>query len=285
MKNKNCISFTVLLYDDRINETFDKQLNAYIFLYDRSTNLLKILCINSNVVFLSKNRKIESLKKSFNKDLEEDVNSAINNFNFNLASIIGNIAITDFYIGASFRKLDIAMNMNKKNNSIILKNNLINNDNDIEFLNCFEIIDCILHLIPSKFINIINNYDFFDTNISDSSFLLFFLRLLFLRPIVVFYEIPIKYSNNCKIVKIRLDNENFLKFLNNACSCDYNFHINKNELFINVRNASKIPMAAKKVSQILRKNNFDVLDWGNFFKKYNKTLIKDYKGNLMHALK
>ncbi|MCA6080344.1 MAG: hypothetical protein LE169_05620 [Endomicrobium sp.] len=42
---------------------------------------------------------------------------------------------------------------------------------------------------------------------------------------------------------------------------------------------------AEKAAGLLKRNNFDVLDWNNFLVAYNKTLIKDYKGNFTQALK
>ncbi|MDR3274426.1 MAG: hypothetical protein LBS81_00215 [Endomicrobium sp.] len=35
---------------------------------------------------------------------------------------------------------------------------------------------------------------------------------------------------------------------------------------------------------VLRANKFDIWDWGNFSVAYDKTLIKDYKGNFTQAL-
>ncbi|MDR1721009.1 MAG: LytR C-terminal domain-containing protein [Endomicrobium sp.] len=56
-------------------------------------------------------------------------------------------------------------------------------------------------------------------------------------------------------------------------------------MLIDVKNASQKPRITEKTAWLLRKNNFDVLDWSNFSGNYDKTLIKDYKGNFAQALK
>jgi cyclopropane fatty-acyl-phospholipid synthase-like methyltransferase len=56
-------------------------------------------------------------------------------------------------------------------------------------------------------------------------------------------------------------------------------------MLIDVKNASKKPHIAEKAAWLLRENGFDVLDWSNFPADYDKTLIKDYKGNFTQALR
>jgi hypothetical protein len=56
-------------------------------------------------------------------------------------------------------------------------------------------------------------------------------------------------------------------------------------VLIDIKNASGKPRMAEKATWLLRKNKLDVLEWSNLCATYDKTLIKDYKGNFMQALR
>jgi LCP family protein required for cell wall assembly len=57
------------------------------------------------------------------------------------------------------------------------------------------------------------------------------------------------------------------------------------QMKVEVWNASGRPHVAEKVAWLLRKQGFDVMDYGNFATRQKKTLIKDLTGNLRAAQK
>jgi LCP family protein required for cell wall assembly len=57
------------------------------------------------------------------------------------------------------------------------------------------------------------------------------------------------------------------------------------QIKVEVWNASGRPRVAEKVAWLLRKQGFDVMDYGNFATRQKKTLIKDLTGNLRAAQK
>ncbi|MCA6085325.1 MAG: hypothetical protein LE179_03705 [Endomicrobium sp.] len=76
------------------------------------------------------------------------------------------------------------------------------------------------------------------------------------------------------------DRQNIEKLLNKIYYADATLQTNTKDILINIKNALRKPRMAEKAAELLRRNNFDVLDWNNFLVAYNKTLIKDYKGIL-----
>ena len=49
---------------------------------------------------------------------------------------------------------------------------------------------------------------------------------------------------------------------------------------VEVWNAAGVSKLAERVVWILRKNGYDVIDWGNFAVRQKKTIIKDLTGDL-----
>ncbi|MDR1511270.1 MAG: LytR C-terminal domain-containing protein [Endomicrobium sp.] len=271
------MSFIFLLYD--VEKVFSERFNAYVFLYDKKTNILKILSINPDVVIFKERERARSLKECFYKNSKKSINMAVKNFYSNLQKVMGSVAATNFYISTSFKRFDIMTGRDKEFKLILSKNNF--EDKNLDSLNCFEMVERILYLIPCKIIKILKSYSFFDTNVSKLSFLLSFVGFKFLNPILMFCEMPVKYKNT----RVELDKQNIEEFLSKVYFNSLTSQIDTNELLVDVKNASKKPRAAEETTWFLRENNFDILDWGNFYGIYNETLIKDYKGNFKQALK
>ncbi|MDR1721008.1 MAG: hypothetical protein LBR09_01235 [Endomicrobium sp.] len=121
--------------------------------------------------------------------------------------------MTDFYINISFEAFNIIMGHDKKLRLILSKNNF--EDRNLESLNCFEALEHILHLMSYKIINVIINYNFFDTNVSKMSFVLSLLGFKYLKPALMFCEMPVKYANR----RIKSNKRNIGEFL----MCQFSF--------------------------------------------------------------
>ncbi|GHT05624.1 hypothetical protein AGMMS5026_00340 [Endomicrobiia bacterium] len=272
LKGKDYVSFSVLLYGTE--KIFPGRLDVYTALYDKRTNILKVLSVNTDAVVLKKREKARSLKTMFNENSKKDINAAIKKLYLDLYEIIGNAAAADFYINTTFEMFDIAAGRNKK----FLKDNFENRD--LESLNRLETVEYFMHLPSPAIMKIYKNYGFFDTNIPKLSFMSSALRTKSLKPILMFCEMPVKYTK----ARVEFDKQNIEEFLNKiyyAVSVPYT---NTKDVLIDIKNASKKPRMAEKAAWLLRKNKLDVLEWSNLYATYYKTLIKDYKGNFMQAL-
>jgi hypothetical protein len=278
LKEKNYVSFSVLLYGTE--KIFPGRLDVYIVLYDKKTNILKVLSVNTDVVVLKKREKSRSLKTIFNENSKKDINAAIKKFYLDLHEIIGNAAATDFYINTSFEMFDIAAGQNKKFKFILLKDNFENRN--LESLNQLETVEYFMHLTYPTIMKIYKNYDFFDTNILKLAFVSSALRLKILNPALMFCEMPVKYTK----ARVEHDKQNIKEFLNRVYYADIVPYANAKDVLIDIKNASRKPRMAEKATWLLRKNKFDVLEWSNnSCTCYEKTLIKDYKGNFLQSLR
>jgi hypothetical protein len=274
LKEKNYISFSVLLYGTK--KIFPGRLDVYTALYDKRTNILKVLFVNTDAVVLKKKEKSRSLKTIFNENSKKNINVAIKKIYLNLHEIIGVAADADFYINTSFEMLDIASGRNKKFKFILLKDNFENRD--LESLNRLETAEYFMQLTSSIIMKIYKRYGFFDTNISKLSFVSSALRLKSLKPVLMFCEMPVKYTKT----RVEYDKQGIEEFLNKIY---YVSPVPSKDMFIDIKNASGKPRMAEKAAWLLRKNKLDVLEWSNLYAVYDKTLIKDYKGNFTQALR
>jgi hypothetical protein len=277
IKNNGYVSFSVLLYGT--DDMLPGRLDIYIVLYNKKVNILKILSINTDSTIFDKDGKARSLNILFNENLRNNPDIAIKKIYLILRKIIGDTAETDFYINISFKTLNFITGKDKKLHSLLLKSNFENKD--LESLNNFEIIKQVMHLMPCRILKNNKNCNFFDTNISRLFFIVSILRFKILKPTLMFCEMPVRYTKT----RIEPDKQNIEEFLNKVYYIDTTSQINSKNILIDIKNASEKPHIAEKTAWLLRKNEFDVLDWNNFFITYDKTLIKDYKGNFKHALK
>jgi hypothetical protein len=258
---------------------FPGRLDAYIVLYSKKINILKILSINTNAIIFDKKKKAKSLNTLFSENLKNDKNIAIKNFYLTLHKIMGNTTETDFYINISFKTLNLITGKDKKTYSLLSKDNFKNKD--LESLNNLKIMEHIMYLMPFRILKVNKNYNFFDTNISRLSFIVSALRFKILKPKLMFCEMPVKYTKT----RVEPDKQNTEEFFNKVYYANVISQTNSKNILVDIKNASKKPRMAEKTTWLLRKNGIDVLDWSNFPTVYDRTLIKDYKGNFEIALK
>jgi hypothetical protein len=276
IKDNGNVTFSILLYGSE--KLFPNRLDAYTVLYDKQTNILKILSINTDTVIFKNKEKTRSLKIRFNQTAKKDLRLAIEQFHLDLRETLESTYKASFYINTSFEMLN-AIASNKEFGLLIAKNNFENKD--LESLNRYETIEGILDLMPYKILNLYKNHRFLDTNISLKSLIVSVLRIKSLKPTLMFCDLPVKYTN----ARVEPDRQNIREFLSKIYHINLNSQAKTKAMLIEIKNASKKPQVAQKSAWLLRDNKFDVLDWNNFSVPYEKTLIKDYKGNFYQALR
>jgi hypothetical protein len=254
---------------------FPSKLYSYIILYDSKNNLLKLFCINTNIKsFITKSNI--SIKEEFIKNIaNHNINFAINSFYKNFYRIIGKKHIIDFYLNININTLDKIISKFKD-----VQYNCYNN-NDLQLIHQINIIKRLLRLTPNMVINACKYYSSIDTNISKCSFIISILRLKLLKPQYIFYEMPIKFYKQ----QLQLDNTNIQECLNKIYFCTRKLSkYSTRNIIIDIKNASNEARMAEKATWLLRGKNFDVINWSNNVINFEKTFIKDYKGNFLQAL-
>lgn len=276
-KNNNSVSCSILLYD--IKNVFPDTLGCYQVIYDKNTNCLKILSINTDILLLKKHKKAKSLKVLFHEDLNKGLNSSIEKFYINLQEAVKSYKKSDFYIHMSF-ELFLSVMADNDLKYMVLKENFLNTD--LKSLNNLDFVERTLKLVPFKAVNIIKKYNLIDTNIPKMSFLNLMVKFKIEKFLIMLCELPVKYTG----ARVEPDTQNIDEFLNNIYYYygSNNFEHNNRNCFIDVKNASGKPRMAQKVTWLLRENKFDVLDWSNFNKVYERTLIKSFNGNFKKCL-
>ncbi|MDR1087424.1 MAG: LytR C-terminal domain-containing protein [Endomicrobium sp.] len=274
-RDKKSVSFSVLLYDTE--SVFGDRLDSYRIVYDYKDNLLKVLCVNADAVVLKKRERAKSLKTLFYENQKKGLSAAIGKFYSDLNEVIGNASVSDFYINMNFKTFNDLFGSDKNVRALLSANEFTSKD--LELLNCLETVERILYLAPYKFFKILKNYEYLNTNIPKTSLATLMFKVKKNVPEIMFCEMPVKYTRT-RVESNKQDTEDFLdKIYYNST------YINEKNIIISVKNASRQPRMAEKVTWLLRDNRFDVLDWSSFPIVYDKTLIKDYKGNFIQSLK
>jgi hypothetical protein len=279
IKDNVSLSFSVLLYD--LDGAFADRFDSYQIIYDSKNKLLKVLSVNTEAIVFKKNERAKSLKTLFYENLKKSLGSAINKFYLDLREVIGNAALSDFYINMSFKTFNDMLDSDKKIKSLLASNEFENKD--LELLNYLEIVERVLYLLPRRFFKIQKNYKYVNTNIPKISLITLIFRIKKQVPIVMFCDMPVKYVR-MRIEPNKQDIKGFLDKIYYNNNADVNIN-KKNVVAVDIKNASRKSRMAEKIAWLLRANKFDVLDWGSLPTVYDVTLIKDYKGNFTQALK
>ncbi|MDR2425622.1 MAG: LytR C-terminal domain-containing protein [Endomicrobium sp.] len=251
-------------------------IESYFVLYERENKLLKILSINPEAVVFKKNVKARSLKHSFYATSEKDLNLALTNFYQDIFEMANNSFVPDFYVTASFESLIKLAQNNQKAKDLLSNKNFT--DRNLQCLNQIEFAQTILNSFKTSLFSSIGclrkNYDLLDTNISKLAFTNMIMYFRIHNAEIMFFDLPLKYA------KARMETDK-----NNIADMLYTIYYPltntepKIDGLIEIKNASGKPRMAEKAAWKLRENKFDVLEWSNNKTFYNKTLIKNYKGN------
>jgi hypothetical protein len=239
--------------------------------------VLKILCVNTDVVVFRKMERARSLKTLFYENSKKDLKGAVDKFYLDLRELIDIAAMSDFHISMSFNMFNNIFGSDKDIKYLLATNDFENKD--LELLNRFETIKRVLYLAPYKFLKIYKNYKYIGTNIPKISLFTLMVAIKKQKPEIMFCQMPVK-ETRMRIEPNRRDIKDFLdKIYYN------NFSMVEKDVVIDIKNASRQHRMAEKAAWFLRKNKFDVLDWSSFPILYDKTIIKDYRGNFKQALK
>jgi hypothetical protein len=244
--------------------------------YERESKLLKIISINPEAVVFKKDVRARSLKYSFYKTAEEDLNLALTNFQQDVFEMTNNYFTPDFYITASFESLIKLAGKNKILKDLISNKSFANRD--LQCLNQLEFAQEVLHILKTRMFSNISslrkNYDLLGTDITKLAFINMIMYFKINEPEIMFFDLPVKRTKT----RVEPDKKNisdtfFIYYI------PADAETTTLDGFINVENASGKPRMAEKATWELRENKFDVLVWGNYNTSYEKTIIKDYKGN------
>ena len=251
-------------------------LEVYFVYYERDSNLLKVLSVNTDIVVFKKNARARSLKYSFFNSAQKDLQTALTTFYQNVFEMTDNGFTPDYYVTMSFESLLQTAGTNGGLKNLITNRSFENRD--LECLNQLEFAESVMKAFKtgmfSNIRNIRKNYDLLDTNIPKLAFINMIMYFKMYNAEIVFFDLPAKYTKT----RVEPDKDNILDFL-------YTVYypltdMDKKTLggMIDVRNASGKSRMAEKAAWKLRESKFDVLEWSNYKTRYEKTLIKDYKG-------
>lgn len=252
-------------------------LETYYIIYERESKLLKILSINTDIVVFKKNVRARSMKYSFFNTAKKDLNLALSNFYQDIFEMTNNGFVPDFYIAASYESL-LKMSQEDKNIKSLIENKEFA-ERDLECLNQLELAEAVLNKFKTKMFssirNIRKNYDLIDTNITKLAFTNMIMYFKMADLDIVFFDLPAKYTKT----RVEPDKANIEGLLYTAYYplTDINKKIYGG--LADIKNASGKARMAEKAAWKLRENNVDILEWSNYKTPYEKTVIKDYKGN------
>ena len=235
------------------------------------------------MVFFDEKKIARNLKKTFFAAAKKDAKAASEFFYSNLFSAINNYFEPDFYICADYEILlkifDAMPEMKTLLSQMEFKNR------DLQCLNQIETAEIIVNLLNNGvFSNIFKLKRYYPekgAGLTKLAALNFILHFRFNNARIMFCDLPVKYGKK----RIEPDKENIEKFFSQVY---YSFTDIKNTDIsgrIEVKNASGKSRMAEKAAWALRDAKFDVLEWSNFNLLYEKTVIKDYRGNFGAALK
>lgn len=259
----------------------DNNIKLYLISYEKESNILKVVSVNTDMVVLKKREKAQSIKDFFFRDLNKNYEHAMKECYLNIADMTENHFKSDFYINMNLKDIQKIVALKKNTKNALIKKEV--QSRDLECLNelfAFEnVLDDAKKNVFINTIKINKNFNKINTNISRKSFfnLLFYLKLK--NPDIMFCDLPVKYT----VKRIEPDKENIEEFFVNVFFNNTTEETKKTA--IEVKNASKLPRMGEKTAWFLRDKGFDVIDWGNSEEIFEVTLIKDYKGQFKESLK
>lgn len=252
-------------------------VESYYVHYERESGRLKVLSINTDIVVFRKKVKARSLSYSFFNTAQKDLNLALTNFHQDVFEMTGNVFTPDYYITASFESLLKMAGKNPELKEFITEKEFANRD--LRCLSQLEFAECVLALFQNKMLSSVMNmrksYTLLDTNISKLAFTNMIMYFKMYDAEIMFFDLPAKYTKT----RVEPDKDNIEAMLFTVYYPFVGTEPETLEGFVEVKNASGKPRMAEKAAWQLRENKIDVLEWGNNSTPYEKTLIKNYKGN------
>ncbi|MDR0822215.1 MAG: LytR C-terminal domain-containing protein [Endomicrobium sp.] len=278
--SKKPIIFSVLIYGNQA--AFSGRLDSFIVYYERQTNILKILSINTDAVVVKRKVKARSFKEAFNTSLKKSKEAAFKTFYEDLEDVFDNQINIDYFVHTDYETISKMLAGNKKFKDLLSAGAFLSrSDETIHQLKFSQnILDMLKNRSAVSISKILSNYAYFDTNISRFSFINLALYLKFKDIEIMFCDMPVKKISQ-RIEPLKQDISEFIKTVFFAPT---DLKLKNKEGFISVENASQKQRVAYYTALLLRDNGFDVLDWANSASVYDETIIKEYKGDYAFAL-
>jgi hypothetical protein len=253
-------------------------LDVFIVYLADGSKPIKILSINSDI---NSPAKRQSLKKIFKNAAKKDAGLAATEINRALIDIFGPSIKSDFYIAADNAGFS-NLKFGGKFSRLVLRDDFKNYDDKIlSQMQIFEILLNRFERVP--LIGIAAAWagrKNIDSNLSRAVLLNLAAYLALSKRQIFFSDLGFRNSPS-NMEHFKRDAAFFLETIFFAPIDE-----NRGRLdgFIEIKNASQIPQAARNLTWALRENNFDVLDYSNSQILSDKTIIRDYKGNFNQAL-
>lgn len=276
------LTFSLVLYGTE--KAMPERLDAFLITYERETDLLKVLYVNSDAVVFRKKARARSFKYSFFEQSQKDINLAFTNFYEDLFEMLENNVQPDFYINMSYETFFKIFNRNKEIKKLSLNTEFENRD--IDCLHKHELFEAIIRSLNKQGIANINRmikyYNKVDTNLSKKSILSLLLHFRINTNTLMFCDMPVKYTKT----RVEPDKANIVSFIREVYNRETILKYDTtSKVLAEVFNASRKPRMAEKATWLLRENRIDVIDWKNYDIAYDKTIIKDNKGFFADAIK
>jgi len=279
IKEHNDINILFMLKDYSNKE--NTKLKFLVAKYNLVDKYIKICFVDENITILQKSIKSRTLKEMV---LSVKESEQINFTKSEIEKLLDNKINIDYYIcldAKNFKSI-VKLFSEKKHleNNFILSNICLNEDVDrintlissIKLINYIRLHSGILDYI--RFVkNLDNNNILLETNFTSKD--IFFLCKYFCNRDKYIRYADIPTLNKRKRIEIDETIEQIIEFLKE------NNETKEKELKLKVLNATNKDRLAVKASNKLRKNKFDVIEWGSSSQKYDWTmvfdLINDYK--------
>ena len=265
----------------------DKHVNFFAVKHSSSEKFMKICFIDENISVYQNQKQNKTLKNVFFETKSAERPAVIKN---KIENIFNNGITFDYYVFFDNKFLQKVISIFSKvedleNNKEILK---IAGSYDAERYTRNMALLKLLKYIYSNITrtNIINmlksfyNRDFyFTTDFRLRDFLLSYSKILHENKNFKFADVPVINKQNI----LKPDYDGITKILNFFSQKLY--EKDKENLKIEVLNASEKNRLAIKAANKLRENGFDVFEWGTSAKKYDFTIILDYIGTYENSEK
>ena len=130
-------------------------LEVFFVYYERDSNLLKVLSVNTDIVVFKKNARARSLKYSFFNSATKDLPTALTTFYQSIFEMTDNSFTPDYYITVSFESLLQMAGQNSELKNLITNRNFENRD--LECLNQLEFAQAVMKVFKTGMFSSIKN--------------------------------------------------------------------------------------------------------------------------------
>lgn len=289
---KNHKNINVLFVIKGLDNLNQNTLRLVLFQYCYKTKTSKVLCIDDRITILQKKKKSKTLNEMFFSQNEDKQIDFIKN---EIELLLDNKLNIDYYIVSNTKTLQLFIRLFDEKKIIKqLGDNYFTNwiDNKDYITSIMYMIKTIKYIIANtnryvlidslKFLDA-GNYLITNFKLSDGFFLYSKIKNIDMNDIH-FADIPTINKRN----RIELDPAGLIKiieFLNEDNDIS-RFTQNQNDkVKIEVINASLKTRLAIKAVDKLRKNNFDIFEWGTSYKIHEYTIIFDLINSYEQSVK